>query len=351
MKILYGVPGEGMGHATRGKVILEHLTKHHDVRIVSSDRAFKFLHAIYPDQTHEIKGFHFAFKDGEVSVSRTAVLNLKTAPENLITNFKKYREIHDSFSPDLVISDFESFAFFYAKYHNLPIISIDNMQILDRATIGIDIPEEEKNNFNIAKAVVKAKLPGCNKYLISAFFDIELRKENTVLVPPIIRNEILQAKTEIQDHILVYQSSYGENGILELLKQIPDQKFYLYGFNKEEDHGNVQMKKFSEAEFINYFRTAKAVFANGGYSFISEAIYLKKPICSVPIKNQFEQYFNGAYIQKMGYGKLLTEFNLDGIKAFLYDLPKYRETINGYSQDGNTKLFQEIDKAIEEVMG
>lgn len=348
MKILYGVPGEGMGHATRAKVILAHLTKMHDVRIVSSDRAYQFLKKIYPEQTHEIKGFHFAFKDGEVSVSRTAVLALKTAPENLVKNFKIYRDIHNSFSPDIVISDFESFTFFFAKYHNLPIISIDNMQILDRGTVDIHIPDGEKTNFAIAKAVVKGKVPNCNKYLISTFFDSTLRKENTVLVPPIIRNEILQARTSIKDHILVYQSSYGENGILELLKQLPNETFYLYGFNKEENHGNVQMKQFSEKEFISLFSSAKAVFANGGYSFISEAIYLKKPICSVPIKNQFEQFFNAAYIEKMKYGKQLPEFNLDGMKAFLYDLPVYRKHIEQYNQIDNSTLFEEIDKAIEE---
>ena len=31
MKILYGVPSEGMGHATRSKVIITHLLKRHEV--------------------------------------------------------------------------------------------------------------------------------------------------------------------------------------------------------------------------------------------------------------------------------------------------------------------------------
>ena len=43
MKILYGVPGEGMGHATRSKVIIAHLLQNHDVQVLSSSRAYKFL--------------------------------------------------------------------------------------------------------------------------------------------------------------------------------------------------------------------------------------------------------------------------------------------------------------------
>ncbi|MBK8808258.1 MAG: UDP-glucuronosyltransferase [Bacteroidales bacterium] len=348
MKILYGVPGEGMGHATRAKVIIEHLIKNHELRIVSSDRAYLFLKKAFPKETHEIKGFHFGFKDGEISKYRTFTLNLKNAPENLIVNFKKYKEIHESFKPDIIISDFESFSYFFAKQHRLPIISIDNMQVIDRAKLDIAIPDDEKNNYWVAKNVIQAKVPFSNRYLISSFFDVTIKKKDTALVPPIIRNEILNSKSSIENHILVYQSSYGKNGILELLKSMKHEKFYLYGFNKEEDHGNVQMKKFSEEEFINYFRTAKAVIANGGYSFISEAVYLKKPICAIPIPSQFEQYVNAAYVEKMEFGRMFSTLNADGIKAFLYDLDAFQEKINNYNQTDNNVLFAAIDKALQE---
>ena len=67
MKILYGVPGEGMGHATRSKVVIEHLLKNHDVQVLSSARAFKFLKATFGKRVHEIKGLHFAYKNAQVS--------------------------------------------------------------------------------------------------------------------------------------------------------------------------------------------------------------------------------------------------------------------------------------------
>jgi hypothetical protein len=44
MRILYGVVGEGMDHATRSRVILEHLlSQGHEQRIVVSGRAHAFL--------------------------------------------------------------------------------------------------------------------------------------------------------------------------------------------------------------------------------------------------------------------------------------------------------------------
>ena len=63
----------------------------------------------------------------------------------------------------------------------------------------------------------------------------------------------------------------------------------------------VELKSFSEIEFIQYFSTAKAVIANGGFSFISEAVFLKKPICCVPIKNQFEQFIYPTKLLNLDY--------------------------------------------------
>jgi hypothetical protein len=44
MRILYGVVGEGMGHAMRSRVVLEHLVAAgHEVEIMASGRAAEFL--------------------------------------------------------------------------------------------------------------------------------------------------------------------------------------------------------------------------------------------------------------------------------------------------------------------
>ncbi len=44
MRILYGVVGEGMGHATRSRVVLEHLlARGHQIKVVVSGRAHGFL--------------------------------------------------------------------------------------------------------------------------------------------------------------------------------------------------------------------------------------------------------------------------------------------------------------------
>ena len=347
MKILYGVPGEGMGHATRSKVIITHLLQNHDVQVLSSSRAFKFLNESFGERVHEIKGLHFAYKNAKVSKLGTLLLNLKHAPKNLIHNVSQYLIINKNFKPDLVISDFESFTNFFAKAHNLPLISIDNMQMINRCKLDVKIPSDEKENYKLAKAIVKTKVPGCNQYFISSFFGADIIKKNTSIVPPIIRKAITDVKPKQGNHILMYQTSSSFGEVKNVLKQMPDITFYVYGMNKDEQDGNIIFKQFSEEGFIIDLAGAKAVIANGGFSFISEAVYLKKPIYSFPIKGQFEQWLNAAYINKLGFGRHFPTLNSDSLKAFLFDLPYFQSQLNQYKQEGNLVLLNAIDQWID----
>jgi uncharacterized protein (TIGR00661 family) len=351
MKILYGVPGEGMGHATRSKVIISYLlSQQHDVRVVASHRAFTFLNQEFPGRVTEIKGLHFAYKNAKISKGGTFLLNLKSAGKNLVHNYIKKLEIEHTFKADLVISDFESFAFVYAKIHQLPIISIDNMQVMNRCKLNIAIAKEEQGNFTLAKQIVKAKVPNCNQYLISSFFEAEITKKNTQLVPPIIREAIIQASCSEGNHILMYQTSSSLKNVQETLAKLPHENFIVYGMNQNYTAGNVQFKPFSEQEFIADFESAKAVIANGGFSFLSEAVYLKKPIYSFPIAGQFEQYMNAAYIEKLGYGRHFNSLGSDQIKAFLYELPHFKKQLAQYQQNGNEKLFETLNLLLGSIV-
>jgi uncharacterized protein (TIGR00661 family) len=350
MNILYGVPGEGLGHATRSKVVIGHLlAQGHQVCVVSSSRAYKMLAAAFPGRVHEIRGFHLAYKGLTVSKSRTAALTLRTAPDDLRINFAKYRELLCDYEPDLVISDFESFSYLFAKVRRLPIVSIDNMQIISRTELNVAIPKEEKGNYQLAQNIVRLKLPRSRHYFVTTFFNLPVTKADTTLVPPIIRPEILAAKPTKGQHVLVYQSATTQQNLVALLQQLPRQEFRVYGFNKEESHGNVQLRAFSETGFIEDLASSRAVVTNGGFSLISEAVFLRKPICSIPIPAQFEQWLNAAEVEKMGFGRHFSAITPDNLRAFLYELDGFEAALAGYSQKGNEVLFAELDKVLKHI--
>ena len=66
MRVLFGVNGEGLGHATRSGVVIDMLLgRGHEVRVVASGRAFRYLSERLTD-VEEIFGPSFAMDEGEI---------------------------------------------------------------------------------------------------------------------------------------------------------------------------------------------------------------------------------------------------------------------------------------------
>ncbi|MGC4089358.1 MAG: glycosyltransferase family protein [Polyangiaceae bacterium] len=348
MRILYGVVGEGMGHATRSGVILEHLTKQHDVHVVVSGRARDYLAQRF-ENVHKIWGLTIRYEGNSVRKFGTLLENLKGAVKGFPENIRAYFELVDEFRPDLVVSDFESFSYLYAKNHMLPVISVDNMQVINRCKHAPELLAGHEGEFELTRNIVKTKLPGCSHYLVATFFYPELRKDRTTLLPSILRPEILKAKPEPGEHLLVYQTSTTNTELLAALKKLglPCRVYGVRrGIQSDEVEQNLTFRPFSEAGFIDDLRSARAVVAGGGYTLMSEAVYLGKPLLSLPVQGQFEQTLNALYLQQLGYGRHAEALDERTLQAFLAEVPRCSEALKGYSQDGNSAMLRALDERI-----
>ncbi len=352
MRILYGVVGEGMGHATRSRVLLDELVKHHEVHIVVSGRAQQYLEQRFSN-VHGIWGLSIAYEGNSVKSWQTLLRNVKGAVSGWPQNIKKYFELAEKFEPDVVISDFESFSYLFARNHFLPVISVDNMQIINRCKHEPAVLAGFEDSFELTKSIVKSKLPGAFHYLITTFFEPPVRKERTTLLPSILRPEILAAKREPGEHLLVYQTSTTNTALPELLKRtkLPCR---IYGLRRDLKADlvdeNLTYKPFSEAGFIDDLRTARAVIAGGGYTLMSEAVYLHKPMLSIPVEGQFEQVLNARYLEALGYGAYARELTEAGLSAFLAKLPLCEEALKGYSQDGNKRMVAALNEQLARAL-
>ena len=202
----------------------------------------------------------------------------------------------------------------------------------------------------MTRGIVKSKLPGAFHYLITTFFYPQLRKERTTLLPSILRPEILAAKSEPGEHLLVYQTSTTNTALLEGLKAggLPCR---IYGTRRDLKEpvveGNLTFKPFSEKGFIEDLRTARAVVAGGGFTLMSEAVYLHKPLLTVPVVGQFEQEINALYLEQLGYGMYAKSLDGAVLGEFLKRVPECAKALEGYAQAGNTLMVA----ALEEQLG
>lgn len=352
MKILYGVTGEGMGHAIRSKVVLDFLLgQGHQVEIIASSRAATFLSEHFAE-VHKIHGLHIVAEENRVRKGKTLWSNVREGIKNLPKQIDAYFNIIEDFKPGAVISDFESFSYLYARTHDVPVFSIDNQQVLNRCEIPAKVLEGERRDFEIVKAFVKAKLPFCDHYFIATFFEPPIRKARTTLHAPILRPSILNATRSDGDHLLVYQS-VGENTQLTKALSKLDREVYIYGARRdakeEQREGNLVYRPFGEQSFIDDLASCHAVIASAGFTLMGECVFLGKPLLAVPIEGQFEQVFNARYLAHLGYGAEASELNHDVIQRFLDRVPKFRHALTTFQHDANRSLFDALNARLDEA--
>jgi len=133
------------------------------------------------------------------------------------------------------------------------------------------------------------------------------------------------------------------------LQSIRDTKFVVYGLRKNAHHGNCVLKEFSEKGFVDDLANARAVVCNGGLSLLGEALYLGKPVFSVPVRNQYEQILNGRYLEELGYGLHADRIDADVLRLFLGETRKYAARVARHKQDGNRELYDVVDRTLERV--
>ncbi|MFH1331654.1 MAG: MJ1255/VC2487 family glycosyltransferase [archaeon] len=354
VKILYGVCGEGMGHATRSKVVIKHLIeKKHDVHVVASHRAYEFLARTFPKVT-QIPGFTMHYEENTMKTLKTIWRNIKYPRSgkqalNLVYNIIKKEK------PDIIITDYEPSVAYLSKMvegknkRGIPLISIDNQHIYTNCEIKF--PKKFMNDYIMAKIcnrfIVRKK--HVDRYIINTFFYPKTKHPKTKLIPALIREDVIKMKPKKGKHILIYQTSKSYTAMFEILKKFKKEKFIVYGFGIENKDQNLTFKGFDEKGFIKDLASSKAAITNGGFTMMSEALFLHKPVLSVPVKKQFEQICNAVYLNKESYGKFIEEITEENMSEFINNLEHYHNNLKRYKQKDNKKGLSIIEKTIQEL--
>ena len=340
--ILYGVNGEGSGHSTRAKEVINYLqSQGHTVHVASFDRGLRNLSESF-DVT-EIFGLRIAYVNNRMRYRRTLANNLIRAPR-AARSLGRLMRLAEIWKIQLVVTDFEPLSCHVGRRRRLPVISIDNQHCL--TNVKVTFPSRARRDAAAAKLLTRLMTPHAQAYLVTSFFQAPVRRRNTFLFPPILRSEVLAAKPAAAEHVLVYVTSPSPD-LVKLLRQVRA-SFVAYGFGREGPEGNILFKKPSMPRFLADLTSCKAVVANAGFSLVSEALYLGKPYLAVPVRNQFEQTFNAYYLNKTGYGAWWRELNKERVESFLFNVPSFAENLAVYPREGNGALLKKLDELITE---
>lgn len=349
-RIIYSLCGEGMGHAIRSAILIRYLIgEGYDLIVFASDRAYKYLDTKF-ENIYEISGFNTVYENNTVRNKKTFTYNMKDVPSDLQSNMRKMYKLARKFKPDIVVSDFEFYANLLAHIMKLPLISVDNMHVLTEANYKVS-PKYVKDRI-FSEAVVHAFIQNAQKILIYTYFRPPLKNlENTEYINALVRDEIRNLTPTTGNYILVYQTSDSNEELIELLKNNPQIEFKIYGFHKDEKDANLLYREFSEEQLFKDLKDARCIITNGGFSFITEALVLNKPVLSIPVNKQFEQILNAIFLQQLGYGEHHDKINQKILDNFLSRVDEYHKNIKeNYDNPSNTPILETIKDTIDEVI-
>ena len=341
-RILYSCCGEGQGHSSRVLTVTHALTRlGHEVKILASHKAFKVLQPRLPD-VHEIPGFTFVYRNNRVELLASFWGNLPLVRERRRIICEIVNVIED-WQPDLAITDFEPFLPRAAELTGLRCISLDHQGVIPFSRPAL--PLDQKIPALAARSVVWLTDYHTEAHFATSFYYPPLPAgTNVEFFPPILREKVLNITPRNDDHVVVYQTSSSVSQLPQLLKQLPFQfKVFAYE-DREGQDGNITYFPRADERFIEEVGSAAWVLTNGGYTLMSEALYLGKPVFSLPVAWQFEQWLNARYLHDLGYGMMCDDLRDFSVKMqeFLGQQDRYRANIARQNFFGNDRALARV---------
>lgn len=345
MRILYGVTGGGIGHATRSHAVITYLlSRGHVVRVLAADEAYEMLRTSLPDVVRTRALSLSSLEQGGIDLASMIVRNVENLPAILSANMPAWRDA-ERFDPQVVFSDFEPFVHLLGLRMGLPVVALDNLQIMARCEHDPAFVGRWSVAFDLYRRFIEIKTAGAWRYVIPTFFERPIRAAyaaTTTLIPPVIRRSVQHARAWNAGHVLVYQSLAKGRGWLDTLKRATRYRFVVYGMGRSGVEGNCTIMPQDPARFVADLASASAVIATSGASLTGECICLGKPLLAVPIAEHVEQAMNAHYLEQIGRGAWVPSLDLDSLERFLDDASLYEDP-ERTACDNNATLHATLD--------
>ncbi|MBI1348058.1 hypothetical protein GC163_17430 [bacterium] len=309
MRILYGANSQGQGHLSKAAVLIPLLEQRgHEVRLVTSgpqptgDYTFRWH--------RHLTGLPYIVEQGRTDYGKTFRSWLRNFPA-FMTSLNRVRKLVQTFQPELILSDFEPITASPLIGPHCEVIAISRqVTLFDRA---VPLPESQVLEKKLTRTAIRLFTCGADRLYGYHFEPASFR-----CVPPVLRPEILQARPEQGDHILVY-CHFEDAAALMAWAASRRQPVRAYGFSQmpRGRHGWVEFRPASRTGMLHDLRTAKAVITNAGLTTPVEAFLLGKPTLVVPIASQWEQVVNAFHQSEARIAEACDTWDFDRI----FDVP------------------------------
>ncbi len=283
MKILYAIQGTGNGHLARATEIIPILQEWGEPDILVSgiqgDIQLPF-HIKY-----KFYGLSFVFgKKGGIDW------------RNSLASARPFWLFRDICSLplrdyDLVISDFEPVSAWACKLRGVKCVGLSHQNAVLHATAF----KPAKNNW-LAKIILRHYAPTSVRY------GFHFKALDATHFSPVIRSAIRHAQISDKGHYTVYLPAFSDIEIQKILEPHSTIKWQVFSKNCRKPYkvDTIQFSPVSLEGFQTSFVSCTGILCTSGFETPAEAIFMGKKLCVIPMKNQYEQACNAAFLAEMG---------------------------------------------------
>lgn len=339
-KVLIGICGLGFGHSLREKVIVDYFIEQGaDLCLVLDGKSSEFYHKYYPQIKKVDARIPF------IACDKNGMDYKMCLERNIGTDFfriemETYGKIDNLIgTPDLVISDYEPYS---ARYSYINSVKLINLQQQSKYS-GYKMKEIEGCSRNEEASRLRYFFPKSDKTLSASFFEIKDpadSKDKVIIVGPVIDKALITKKNEVKsgtDNVLVYFSPFTvDEGFMQVVqKMIANSRKQFNVFcdvakaQPAITGSNVRFLPYSRDEYLSAFFNSDYVIANAGHQFMSEAIFLGKPMFVYPFYT-YDQHYCANIVEELGIGVNIQNRSNDFFFSFEDKIEQMRMNIQNY---------------------
>lgn len=335
-RVLLLVNGLGLGNSTRCHAIAQRLHERGaEVAIITSGNGKWYFEGRQDaGEVHGIEAFYYASHNGRISIPRTllAVGDFRRIAKR---NAAVVEKVLDTFRPDVAVID-SVYTTGPMKRRGIPIAALNNADVVHLSYRRFaDRPRSIRMQFYAIEEMDYLFHRARVDMVLSPNLDDALPEVggNVRRIGPIVRRG--------------YDADPGTGPVKRVLVMLSGSRFGtpvaikenrfpfhldIVGREAPQDvalpdnivyHGRVR-------DNASIVRGADLLLVNGGFSAVSEAFALRKPMVVLPVPNHAEQWVNGRTIEKLGVGFMAGEHDIE--QAMLRAVERIDELRSAYAR-------------------
>jgi UDP:flavonoid glycosyltransferase YjiC (YdhE family) len=355
MRVLFLVNGLGLGNSTRCHAIIQRMIERSaQVEVITSGNG-KWYFDGHKDtgRVHGIEAFYYAAVNGRISIPRT-LLALPDFRRIAKRNAAVVDTVLDQFRPDVAVID-SVYTTRPMKRRQIPIVALNNADVVHKSYRRFsDKPRSIALQFYCIEEMDYLFHRNRVDIVLSPTLDERLPEVggNVCRIGPIVRRGYASAANPGPVKRVLVMLSGSRFGSPVALKDT-SYPFHIDVVGREAPkdmllppnvvfHGRLK----DNAEIV---RNADLVLVNGGFSAVSEAYALRKPMVVLPIPNHAEQWVNGKTIESLGVGFMAAENAIE--EAMLKAITKIADLRAAYDRippirDGASEAVSHIEQLV-----